>query len=566
MRKLLIVFLLVVISSKVLAEDNQFTRISTYKIDAVDPSAKSNPKGARFPGYRGAGQLIIYTPEFGSYTATNEFGREASVVNNTVTSFNGANSYIPRNGFVVSGHGSGKKWINQNLIEGAFVEFNRNSKTIRSEINPNSYLYKAQHMLEEVRGTILYHKTQLPGYQYSSSQKYYNEALDKLTQAKFILAQGNNKQAMQALNSSLLLSQKAYYYAIPAMMNELNGIWVRPTERNKKQITHTLNRLQQAGIEDIFLETYYQGCTIYPSRTMAIYSLTKQRPEFQGWDPLKHWIKEAHKRDMKIHVWFQAFYAGNEDVRKTPGHPLYVYPDWANREKKYAGKDMPMPSELEHDGYFLDPANHRVRNFLLALISEITTKYDVDGINVDYIRYPRSPKSTWGYTEYARKEFQKLYGKDPLKISRAHVLWPKWVKYRQNKVSEFIAALRGAIERKGVEISAVIFPDLDKTSVIKLQYWPQWAKQNYVDAFTPLIMSSDGPTAEKSVAEVRRLSGDSVKIYTGLFQPFTSGAPANLLSQIKASRRAGVSGFIIFDYAHLNNSFIEALGTRVFRN
>ena len=148
---------------------------------------------------------------------------------------------------------------------------------------------------------------------------------------------------------------------------------------------------------------------------MQKYGLTAQRHEFRGWDPLKTWIEEAHKRDMKIHVWFQAFYAGNEDVTRTPGHVLFVYPEWANVQHKNAYEDVPQPSVSEHNGYFLDPANHMARKFLLSLIGEICSNYKIDGLNIDYVRYPKSlttkfPRyidSTWGYTDYARDEFKK---------------------------------------------------------------------------------------------------------------------------------------------------------------
>ena len=38
--------------------------------------------------------------------------------------------------------------------------------------------------------------------------------------------------------------------------------------------------------------------------------------------------------------------------------------------------------------WFLDPGNPEVRSYLTDLVSEVVSKYDVDGIHLDYVRYP----------------------------------------------------------------------------------------------------------------------------------------------------------------------------------
>ena len=55
---------------------------------------------------RGADNLTLYNHWYGSRTRTNEFGKEYTVVNGKVTAINTGNSVIPKNGVVVSVHGS----------------------------------------------------------------------------------------------------------------------------------------------------------------------------------------------------------------------------------------------------------------------------------------------------------------------------------------------------------------------------------------------------------------------------------------------------------------------------
>ena len=71
---------------------------------------------------------------------------------------------------------------------------------------------------------------------------------------------------------------------------------------------------------------------------------------------------------------------------------MALKPDWMNRTKQKADFDGYVSHPQEHNGYFLDPANPEVIEFLLKLISEITVKYNVDGVNIDYVRYPNISK------------------------------------------------------------------------------------------------------------------------------------------------------------------------------
>ena len=308
-------------------ENNQCIKTSRIKINAINPTPESNPLGAYYPGFRGNNQLVIYTPTFGEYTNTNEFGKEAIVIEDKVFGFCGSNCYIPKNGFIISGHGSAKKWINERLMEGAIVKFSQNTMTLESTITPESYLYKAGQRINEAKKVIIEYKRTLPGYQSKVSENYLNQAIQKYNEARYMLDKSQYESGRDLSNTALNMADMSFYYAVPAVQNELHGVWLRPTERNQVEIVKTLDRLRRTGIDNIFLETYYQGYTIFPSTTMASYGINTQRPEFEGWDPLQVWVNEAHKRNMKVQIWFQTFYVGSDNISKISKHILSVYPD-----------------------------------------------------------------------------------------------------------------------------------------------------------------------------------------------------------------------------------------------
>ena len=306
---------------------------------------------------------------------------------------------------------------------------------------------------------------------------------------------------------------------------------------------------------------------------MASYGVIPQRKEFQGWDPLKVWIEEAHKRNIKVHVWFQTFYTGNENISLNPAHVLSVHPEWANLQRKNYASEKPMPSKSEHNGYFLDPANPDVQKYLTALLTEVVQNYSPDGINIDYIRYPASLptsfpdyiNSTWGYTQFARNEFKNIYGKDPVELSLEDPLWQKWIEYRQNKVSGFVSGLRNIVKDRKIMLSKVIFPDLGEGPIVKIQNWKQWGDNCYVDAFTPLVLGSDKFLVGTYLKGIKDAVDARVNIYPGLFQPFTGATPEDLLQQIIEARKSGAQGMVIFDYAHLSEDYIKAINSRAFR-
>lgn len=573
----LLIMLLALSSIKIHAKEVNGTEYyiskSEYRINAIDPTPQNNPIGAYYPGLRAGNQLIIYTPAFGERTGTNEFGTEAIVKNNIVSELTGSDSLIPKDGFVISGHGNAKKWINNSITEGAVIKINTENKTIESIIKPESFTYKAKQKIDNLTRIIKQNKQNEKSTQIKEVKKLLHQASKKLDKANYYIAKKQYDKAKEMAEMACSLSDNAFYYLIPSKKDELHGIWIRPVEKNPQEIIVTLDRLKESGINNIFLETYYHGYTIFPSKTLDSYGILAQRKEFQGWDPLKVWTEEAHKRGMKLHVWFQTFYLGNEDISKNPKHVLAVHPDWANLQKKYYNAGKPMPSASEHNGYFLDPANPEVQKYLSELLTEIVCNYSVDGLNIDYIRYPASlpsgfplyGESTWGYSEFARKEFCQLYGVDPVNLTTEDPLWQKWINYRQNKVSSFVSNLRTLTANKNITISTVIFPKFESTSVLKLQDWATWGCNKYIDAVTPLIMGSDSILVENNINEIKNLTNGNLLIYAGLFTPFTAGKPVDLLYQIESARKNGSEGVVIFDYAHLNDEFIKALKTGVFK-
>lgn len=531
---------------------------NSRSFDYINP----NSSASQFPGGRGANQLIIYTSKFGTHTGTNEFGTEAIVEGNTVTTLSGADSTIPKDGLVISGHGIAKNWITQNLSVGSKIYVDKINKTITAYTTTESYTYEAKAKINEAKGIINYYRIKLPNYNHQLPTSHIQTAQNYLQVAE--LESKNSTVIRQYTQEAIDAANMAIKTSVPYLKDEMKGTWIRPTETSKEQIIATLENLENNGFNNIFLETYFHGKTIFPSKTMNKYGFIVQNENFEGFDPLEIWIKEAHKRDINVHIWFQSFYVGNKPPENNASSILAVRPDWGNKTKKFANTPGATKSTSEHNGYFIDPANPEVQAFLLELLEEIIDEYKPDGINLDYIRYPnstgtRSNNSAWGFTEYARNDFEILYGTDPVEISPSDPLWLDWNEYRRNHITNFVKKAGKLCRSKKTYVSTVIFPDLASALATKQQDWRTWSLNGYIDGFTPLFLTNDHNMLASMMNDVMQVKAPGTELYAGLFVTFMGGAPEDLIRQIYQTRNMNANGIILFDYAHTTPVYTSTL-------
>lgn len=560
-------------SSIALAEDTQQTEYeipkgvvlyskSSHAINAIDPTLANCKKNSYFPGFRGANQLVVYTSAYGERTNTNEFGGEAIVKGNTVVGISGADSLIPKGGFVISGHGTAKTWMNKNIIVGSKVFINSSKNTITVYTTSESYIYGANECLNEVCDVMKYYQSQDENYNRKKIEDSIKEAHNCIKKAET-----KTSQVKEYSQLAIDYANKALSMAVPYKESELRGVWIRPTAKTHEEVVNVVERLHNAGINNIFLETYFHGMTIFPSKTMTKYGFINENPIFENFDVLKSYIDECHKRNMKVNIWFETFYVGNKKPDSSKQNILGMCPTWSNMTKKSYDTGKPVACPSEHNGYFLDPANPEVQTFLLQLACEIIYSYAPDGINMDYIRYPQSsiPRAVgsdtmaWGYTQYARDEFKSIYGVDPVTINPCDEYWQAWNDYRRDKVTSFVRRLSKICRSNCVTLTAVIFPNKYSALENKHQDWSVWSANNYIDGFTPLFLTCDPATASDLMKGVIKNKNSKTKLYAGIFVTFMNGSQSDLVRQIHELRKLNLDGFSIFDYAHFGDEYIKTL-------
>ena len=194
-----------------------FKQMST-RVDAIDPVLTSS----YIPGGRGPNKLVIYTPEYGLHTGTNEYGTEAVVLGNTVTALSGADSTIPNGGLVISGHGIAKNWISQNVTVGSKVYINNFNNTITVYTTSDSYTYEAKSKIFEANSIIEYYKANVPNYNYTLPQNHIQNAENYLKIAE--RETKNSTILKQYTHEAIDEANMAIKTSLPYIENELKGV------------------------------------------------------------------------------------------------------------------------------------------------------------------------------------------------------------------------------------------------------------------------------------------------------------------------------------------------------
>ncbi|HBL62697.1 MAG TPA: hypothetical protein DDZ80_31285, partial [Cyanobacteria bacterium UBA8803] len=352
---------------------------------------------------------------------------------------------------------------------------------------------------------------------------------------------------------------------------EIRAIWLdRGTivqAKSEQDLAKIFDKLAVAGFNTVFFETVNASYPIYPSQVAP-----EQNPLTRGWDPLKAAVKLAHERGMELHAWVWIFAAANQrhnallnQPADYPGPVLAAHPDWVMLDRQ--GRLFDANTKKA----FLDPANLEVRRYLTALLEEIANSYQVDGIQLDYIRYPfQDPKvnQIYGYGIAARQQFQELMGVDPVTIEPSNgELWQKWTEFRIRQIDSFVASVSARLrsQRPDLIVSAAVFalPRSDRLQKLQ-QNWEDWAVRGDIDLMVPMTYALDTEGLQNLAQPV-------------LTQPTLSSAlilPAirllNLpdivaVDQIQLLRDLPAGGYALFAVENLNqnlqNIFTRTQGT-----
>ena len=203
----------------------------------------------------------------------------------------------------------------------------------------------------------------------------------------------NSIVLMCILSWSIRLSAQSFspqnspkYETRAVWLTTLNGIdWPRSHAMltQQEELRQILDRLKKAGINTVFFQTRVRGTVTYPSAFEPWDGCLTGKPGIApNYDPLQFAIDECHRRGIQLHAWVVTIPIGK----------------WNKIGCSQLRKKQPKLVKKIGDDGFLSPEAPETADYLARICREIVANYDVDGIHLDYIRYPetwkgRTPKT-----------------------------------------------------------------------------------------------------------------------------------------------------------------------------
>ncbi|MBN2308193.1 MAG: family 10 glycosylhydrolase [Candidatus Hydrogenedentes bacterium] len=201
---------------------------------------------------------------------------------------------------------------------------------------------------------------------------------------------------------------------------------------------------------------------------------------------------------------------------------------------------------------WLCPSHPANRQLEIDAMVEVATKYDVDGIHFDYIRYPDQDHC---FCPGCRKRFEQAIGHPvadwPAATRDDEAIAAQWLQFRRDQITAVVAGVDAVVrkQRPGVQISAAVFQNWVIHRDTVGQDWRLWCQKGYLDFVCPMDYTPHNDGFESLVKKQIEWAG-AVPCYPGIGlscwpNPTDTG---KLIEQIGITRRLGTGGFTIFNY------------------
>ncbi|MEX2272945.1 MAG: family 10 glycosylhydrolase, partial [Vicinamibacterales bacterium] len=356
--------------------------------------------------------------------------------------------------------------------------------------------------------------------------------------------------------------------------NEVRGLWVvRTSLTSPASVLKMVAAADNAGINALFVQVRGRGDAYYASALEPRGALLANQPK--AFDPLALVIREAHARGIAVHAWVNVGLVA--DAPRLPAaatHIVRQHPEWLMVPRELAAvaartrpRDPSFVSALARwtraniakvEGLYVSPIPRAAREHAASLARDLTRRYAVDGLHLDYVRYPHDG---FDYSAAALAEFRAAIGADlepaalaalDARARTAPALFTdrfpqRWNAFRRERVTAVVAAMASAArqERPGIIISAAVVPDPAAALAGKLQDWPAWASRGIVDALCPMAYAEDRGTFTAQVDAVHNAAG-RVPVWTGIGAYRLTAIET--ASRIREAREAGSAGVVLFSY------------------
>lgn len=312
---------------------------------------------------------------------------------------------------------------------------------------------------------------------------------------------------------------------------DIHGVYVstwNPGAFSKAEIDKTLNDAKKAHVTDLFIqvrrmdEAYYYSSFVRPADNLK-----------EKFDMLNYVIRQAKNRNIKVHAWFVICRIAMGDYKKK----------LSEKQLSWLDKDIKGNYDNENN-VFIDPSNYEARKYIASVIEEVVNKYKVEGVHLDYIRYPNA---NFGYSENSKLNYTLESGD----------IYPNGLRFdnfRREQITKLIREIRQKTG-KNIILSASVTAwgkaaDYKNTSPYKttFQDYEKWLDLNLVDYVMPMVYKRE---------HIKEQADDYIKWlnvyskYKNRIVPAIGGylnTSDGIKKQIEKTEKQGFKNWVIFDF------------------
>jgi uncharacterized lipoprotein YddW (UPF0748 family) len=366
-------------------------------------------------------------------------------------------------------------------------------------------------------------------------------------------------------------AKKPFVGTAPKKTHEFRqGLWIRAASiASPEAITPLVQMVTVMNITDLFVQVVVGGYAYHDSNLLPR-SQYLAEVSGVGYDPLDSLIRTFARTGVRVHAWVNTFlYWSLTSPPDSLNHVYHTHPDWFIRDVNgvsmadYSYVDW---KNLRLEGLYLDPQNSRVTDFIKQICNEIVSKYPVDGIHLDFIRYPGI---LWGLPD--NDEAALLAGASSriarwcnltrysrLGLFERWQIWHAWrlTRNRQWAIAHLIDDVSHQISKNALkadcQLSVALFANPALFRYSFAQDWPEWRSEAYV----PVIMSyTPDITLFNDYLDFALLNRPDALMGIGLLWPDIQETAKWQVARVK---EAGGAGVCLFDFANIDSMVDQA--------
>ncbi|NJL03199.1 MAG: family 10 glycosylhydrolase [Spirulinaceae cyanobacterium SM2_1_0] len=348
---------------------------------------------------------------------------------------------------------------------------------------------------------------------------------------------------------------------------ELRGVWLTNVDSDvlfdRRRLATAIDELRSLNFNTLYPTVWNWGHTLYPSAVAKAVIGTELDPEpgLQGRDMLQEVIERGRARAMAVIPWFEFGFMAPADSELARRHP-----EWLTTRQN---GDRVWVEGGVHERVWLNPLHPEVQQFIIDLVVELVRNYEIDGIQFDdHFGYP----SDFGYDDLTVQLYRQEHsGRAP---TDAHDD-PAWIRWRADKITEFMARLFAAIKAEKNEVIVSLSPNPQDFSLnAYLLDWHTWERRGLIEELVVQVYRNDLATfGDELVQRPIQQAKTNVPVAIGVLAGLRSrSVPVEQIRQqvdlVRDKRFSGVSFFFyegLWNYAEESPATRRALFRDLFR-